>query len=285
MSEPLARAARALCMLALLLGAPYASAQFILDAVPGGLVEIPLVSIDQGQPQAYFGRRRVLVTKFARRWVGVVGLPLSLVPGTYVIQVGLEGSENLETREFTVYPRHRGGGAVVSLPGPPADAPEPDFEWRESLDAELPLNAPVALPARQTFGRYRRQSGSGQSAPEYADFVAFTIAGSTVVKSPAAGRVAATSVHESGSYVWIDHGMALYTRLGPLTETTLRQSDHVSGGQPVGRVRLDEDEPPRDFYLSVFLNGTAINPFLISDIKKANVVDNPARSSGSGGSR
>lgn len=266
MTERFARPGRALCIAVLLLAAPGAAAQFIVDAVPGGLVEIPLATLEEPRPEAYFGQRRILVTQFAQRWAGLVGLPLSMVPGTYVIQVKPVDSESREDLEFTVYPGRTDSRTVVTLPGPPPGALKTEFAWREALDAELPLKSPVPLAAQPTFGRYHRPSDARSS---YADFVAFNIERDTRVKTLDAGRVAALTAHESGTYVWIDHGMSLYTRLGPLTDTTLNPSDPVAAGQPIGRVRLDEEDTPQPLYLSVFLNGAAINPFLISKIEKA----------------
>jgi len=267
MIESLARAGRVLCLAGLLLAAPRAGAQFIVDAVPGGVVEIPLAPAAQPRPEAYFGQRRILVTQFARRWVGLVGLPLNLTPGSYLIQVKAPDSEKLEPREFTVYPRRSTGQSVVALPGPPVAAPEQGFVWREPLDAELPLGSPVALPARPVFGVYRE---AASSEPAYADFVSFQIAADTPVTAPDAGRVAGVARRESGVYVWIDHGMAFYTRIGPLTAAALDPSDTVEAGQPIGRVQPDEQDTPQILYLSVFLNGAAVNPFLVSEIDKTN---------------
>lgn len=277
MNKRLARLGRALGIAGLLLGAPGAAAQFILDAVPGGLVEIPLASLDQARPEAYFGQRRILVTKFARRWVGLAGLPLSLAPGSYVIRVDLEDSEDPQARAFMVYPGRGAGRSVIDLPGLPVDMPEVALDWRESLDAGLPLNAPVARRAQPTFGHYRRTPGG---EPSHVDCVAFAITDETPVTAPGAGRVAATWQHESGIYIWIDHGMALYTRLGPLATTSLGVSDAVEADQPVGRARPDKDGAERLLCLAVFLNGAAVNPFLISNIEKT-----PAHGSEAGAGR
>lgn len=270
MSRQLVRAARALCLAGLLLGSPSASAQFILDAVPGGLVEIPLASRDQPRPEAWFGQRRILVTTFARRWVGLVGLPFSLVPGSYVIQLRLEDGADMEVRPFTVYPGRDTGRSPVARVGAPDRPPQQqELAWRETLDAELPLQAPVALPARPTFGRYHPAPDTGSAEPDYADFVTFTIAADATAESPGAGRIAAASAHEAGTWLWIDHGMGLYTRLGPLSSTSVQPADAVAAGEPVGRIRLDDDDTPRALYLSVFLNGAAINPFLIADLDRS----------------
>lgn len=256
-----------------MIGAPGAFAQLILDAVPGGLVQIPLVSADQPRPEAYFGQKRIMVTRFAGRWEGVVGLPLTMVPGTYVIQLRLEEPEDgegdgdtMEDRTFTVYPGRRPGRPAAALPGPPPAAHRTDFAWREPVDAALPLRSPVEAAARPTFGRIQPQANG--SNPPYVDYAAFTIDRDMPVTTPGAGRVAATLTHESGVYAWIDHGMTLYTRLGPLTDLAVNESDHLEAEQVIGRIRLDEDDTPQPFYLSVFLNSAAINPFLIFELQK-----------------
>lgn len=251
------------CILGLLAGVPSASAQFIQDAVPGGLIEIPLAPLELSRPEAYFGQKQLLVMPFGRRWSGLAGLPLGMVPGTYVIQVRFTDSDKLEDRAFTVYPGRGGGRTRVALPGPPPEALETEFAWREPLEAELPLIAPVAATARPLFGRYREESTAGGP---YADFVAFRIPGTLLVRAPGVGRVTATIQEEAGTWVWIDHGMGLYTRLGPITETNLNPSNTVAAGQAIGRFRLDEEDTPGIFYLSVFLNGAAIDPFLIFDM-------------------
>jgi hypothetical protein len=263
----LRRAGRLLCMLGIL-AVPAAWAQFIVDAVPGGLVEIPLADRDEPRPEAYFGQRRILVTQFGRRWAGLIGLPRDMVPGRYVIQIAAEESENIEIRDFTVYPGRRDERPPVSLSGPPPGADAAELAWRDTLDAELPLNTPVPLPAQRTFGRYRETS---QPDRQFVDFVVFTIPGDMTVRAPGSGRIAASLVLETDTYVWIDHGMGLFTRLGPLTRAALDTTAPVQAGEPVGIVRLDDDETPRPLFLSVFLNGAAINPFLIADIEASPV--------------
>lgn len=244
---------------------PPASAQFIQDAVPGGLIEIPLAPLELSRPEAYFGQKQLLVMPFGRRWSALAGLPLGMVPGTYVIQVRFTDSDKLEDRAFTVYPGRGGGRTRVELPGPPPEALETEFAWREPLEAELPLTSPVAATARPLFGRYREGATAGDA---YVDFVAFRIPGTLLVRAPGAGRVAATVADEAGTWVWIDHGMGLYTRLGPITDTSLNPTNTVTAGQAVGRLRLDEDDTPLIFYLSVFLNDAAVDPFLIFDMDR-----------------
>lgn len=270
-------------LLGLLLSASPASSQFIQDAVPGGLIEIPLAPLQQARPDAYFGQKRVLVTEFGRRWSALVGLPLGMVPGTYVIQVRLEDSENPEDRAFAVYPgRQRGGAATISLPGPPPEALKMEFEWREALEAALPLTPPVAPAAAPTFGRHLGESAPGAG---HADFAAFTIPRNTLVRAPGAGRVAAATGHRTGTWIWIDHGMSLYTRIGPVTDTHLTAADTVTAGQVIGRIRLDEDESSRTFYLSVYLNGAAINPLLIFDMSSTAGPGGGSRPGRAGGAR
>lgn len=259
---------RCLTVLAIALLVPTAAARPTLDAVPGGLVEIPLVPVDQARPEATFGQKRILVMEFGAQWVGLVGLPLSLVPGRYIIQAraGDEDDDEPLVREFTVYPRRTGRQETVQLPEPDTEAIE--LVWRDSLDARFPLAPPVPGPAQPLFGRYRQVS---ETQSRQVDFVAFQIASDTPVTAPGNGRIAATTQHESGTFVWIDHGMGLYTRIGPITHAAHGPGEPVKAGQHIGSMVLDTDGDPRSLYWWIFLNGAAVDPFLISTLNRASL--------------
>lgn len=242
------------------------AAQVILDASPGGLVEIPLVPADQPRPPASFGQKRVLVRSFGGDWVALVGLPLDLVPGRYIVQARPEGRDEPLVEEFTVFPRRSRRQSVVDLGATPPDPGAVALAWRETLDAAFPLLPPVAGPARPLFGRYRQVS---QTETEHISFVAFDIDADTAVTAPGNGRVSAVTGEEPALFVWVDHGMGLYTCVGPLSGTARIVDDPVEAGSMLGRVTLDEDEEPRSLYWSVYLNGAAVDPFLLSDLKPA----------------
>lgn len=247
-----------------------APAQITIDVVPGGVAEIPLGPASEEPPQAFFGQRRILVTESGQDWVGIVGIPLSLVPGRYVLQTGVDDNKEPVDHEFTVFPRHLREQPIVEQPELTLETRAPRLDWRESLDADLPLDPPLSEPARPLFGRhYQRASGESR----YLDFVVFDVAADTPIKAPDDGRVERVEAHETGTLVWIDHGMGLFTRTGPLTRVAVAQGDTVNTGQTIGRVALDTAEPPRPLYWSVFLNGTAVNPFLLSDLDKAPLRD------------
>lgn len=253
------------CLMAatLLWWAVTAGAQVTLDAVPGGVTEIPLAPVDEPRPDAYFGLKRILVMQFGPQWVGLVGLPLDMVPGKYVIQVRSEEKEEPIVHEFTVHPRRINEQVPVQLPDMPLQIPKIDLAWREPLDARLPLNPPVSAPATPTFGRYQRIS---DSESVYLQFVTFRVDADTSVAAPGNGRVAAVRSHDTGTFVWIDHGMALFTCIGPMTRTTVKQGDRIELGRNIGKLVLDTMDEPRFLYWSVFFNGTAVNPFLVSDL-------------------
>jgi len=247
-----------------------APAQVTIDAVPGGVVEIPLAPLDKERPRAYFGQKRVLTLAAGSRWAGIVGLPLTMVPGRYVLQASLPDSEEPVDHEFTVYPRRITGPAVVDHPDMPLDADEITLEWRDTLDAELPLNPPVPLPAQPLFGRFPRSSSSEAA---YLDFVAFRIASDSTVTAPDKGRISHMESREQGAFICIDHGMGLFSCVGPLSRTGPVQGDEVEADQSLGQVILDAADKPEPLYWSVFLNGTAVNPFLVSNLTRAPLPD------------
>lgn len=252
-------------MILLALVSPPVVSQVTLDAVPGGVVEIPLTPLDQPRPTTTFGQERVLVMEFGKSWVGLVGLPLDLVPGQYIVQARTEGEDKPIVREFTVFPRRTRRPAVVTLDeSPPAPAGVKPI-WRDSLDAGLPLSPPVDLPAEPLFGRYRQVS---ETRSEQVDFVVFRVTADTRVTAPGNGRVAAVTLEETGSFVWIDHGMGLFTRIGPLSATTRKINEPVEAGRSIGKFILENADEPRDLYWSVFLNGAVVDPFLVSSVRR-----------------
>lgn len=251
--------------LLLILSAYGAAAQVTLDAVPGGVVEIPLVPLDQPHPATTFGQQRVLVKEFGSQWVGLVGLPLDLVPGRYIIQAWPDDDDKPLVREFTVYPRRTSRPAVVELPDAPPDQAGIEFTWRDTLDTAFPLAAPVPVSARALFGRYRQVS---DTRSEHVDFVAFHIGIDMPVTAPGNGRIAATTGETSEKFVWVDHGMGLYTRIGPLTNATRSVNEPVETGQTIGRVVLETADQPRSLYWWVYLNGAAVDPFLVSNLER-----------------
>lgn len=256
------------------------AAQVTLNAVPGGVVEIPLASLNRPRPQAFFGQERILVMAFGRRWVGLVGLPLTLVPGNYLVQARLEDDQDAVGRRFTVYPRQVDQPPVVETPYLPPEPSRPVLTWREPLDAKLPLDPPVPLPARPVFGHYRKtvESQSGLRSA-YVNFIVFPVSSDTAVKAPGDGLVSNIEPHENGAYVWIDHGMGLFSRVGPVTRTGVHKSQPVKTAQMIGRITHDPADKPRSLYWWVFLNGTAVNPFLMSHIDKTPITTGDSGSS------
>lgn len=255
-----------LCAVCAIGAASGSTAQVVLDAVPGGLAQIPLAPGWQRPPTAFFGKRRILVRRFADRWAGLIGLPLSMVPGSYLIDVHPANSDDTVIREFTVYPRRRKGHSPMDLPALPAEVLAMELTWRNTLDAKLPLNGPVALPARDIFGRYRIVS---ESKTGHVNYVLFPITAPVSVKAPDAGLIAALIHSAGGTYIWIDHGMGLYSCVGPIDQTALTVSHPVAAGQTIGQMGPQTGDALTPLYFSVYLNGVAIDPFLVANLERA----------------
>jgi len=245
-------------------------AQITIDAVPGGIVEIPLGPVSDAPPKAFFGQRRILVTPSGPEWVGIVGLPLSLVPGRYVVRTAVDDDPDPVAHEFTVFPRRTREQPMIERPDLAPSPRAGDLPWRSSLDAELPLAPPLTVPAQPLFGRLHRNSTDDS---RYLEFVVFSVTTDSPVAAPGGGRVQRTESLEAGVYVWVDHGMGLFTRTGPLTRTSVSPGDPLQPGQTLGRIILHSADRPGSLYWSVFLNGTAVNPFLLSNLKRAPLPD------------
>lgn len=222
-------------------GAP--SAPVTHQAVPGGVAVVPIRPTIAGEepPEVRFGRHRVIVMEVGGAWQAVVGLPLALVPGQYIVTITPAGrpvwSQTFEVRPKR-YPLVRaapGEGGLVD-----AALPVPDKEpvraalsgWREGLGNALPLEWPVKGPVVMPFGLQRvRADGELVTARSLA--IRPASPGSTV-DAPAGGIVSAVLRSDGGEAVLVDHGHGVLSLLYPLQRVQVQQEERLVPGHPLG---------------------------------------------------
>lgn len=248
-------------------------AQITINPIPGGVVEIPITEFTDQVPAAYFGQQRVLVYQSGQHWTALIGLSLDLAPGNYMLEAKLEKTDEPLLKIFSVYPRKRADLTnLQKLPLTTRDRIE--LTWRDSLDAVLPLTSPVGALPTNTFG----ETILNAESVRYSDFISFNLYPDNIVVSPGKGEIyqiidnSNTEVTEL--YIWIDHGMGLFSRIGPLNETNLELGQKLEKNQPLGEVIFDLDNTQKQqIFWSVFLNGTAIDPALLSILFKESLIN------------
>ena len=251
------------------------------NPVPGGIVILPVAPDTEPAPVARYDNQRVMVVPYAGKWQAVIGLPLSLMPGTQTVQVsGLEGQQR--EFSFTVRPKDY---AEQHLTIEDKRMVEPSGEDLARITREqeiirrvfaawtdLPLKSlQFSLPARgrisSIFGLRRffnnepRQPHSG-----------IDIAGpaGTPVAAPLAGTVMETGEYFfNGKTVFIDHGQGLISMFNHLSRILVERGARVDTGEKIGEIGMTGRVTGPHLHWTVSLNNSRVDPalFLPEDVQ------------------
>lgn len=231
--------------------------------VPGGIAVIGLNIDSKNEVTARFGRTPILTIEDKGSWYGVVGIDLDTAQGNYLITVNTSSADPI-TKEFSVSPH----GYLLKTKRDHTETPQPlnsPDVWRPELDASFPLLPPVATAKTVPFGtRYAEEKNMG---PEL--WAVFHLMSGQEVVAPGQGVVADIfkAEEEETFYVTIDHGMGLYSSVGPLKRLRTENGQQVDKGEVVGEFEYDKTVS-RSVYWKTALNGVAVNPMLFTDQTK-----------------
>jgi murein DD-endopeptidase MepM/ murein hydrolase activator NlpD len=244
--------------------------------VPGGVAVVPLAAATTTpRPVARFQNERVLVTTHGSAWTAVVGLPLTLKPGTHRVMAHLSDGERSFAFEVRAkrYPEQH-----ITLKD--KRYVEPGAEELKRIEREQEIIARAfatwsdtdpslafVLPAsgrltsgfglRRFFNRQPRQPHSGLdvAAPS-----------GTAVNAPAGGTVIATGDYFfNGQTVFLDHGQGLITMYNHLSRTAVKEGDRVAPGQQIGEVGMTGRVTGAHLHWTVSLNNARVDPTLFID--------------------
>jgi murein DD-endopeptidase MepM/ murein hydrolase activator NlpD len=244
------------------------------DPVPGGVVVVPLEMSATAPPVVHYDGRRIMVVRDQNRWVAVVGIPLSTLPGEQTLLVR-HGAELVKRRLFTVRDKHYAEQRITlknrrMVEPTPADLQRIAQEqqritaalghWSESMGVEQPFLLPVAGRFSSPFGlrRYfndqprKPHSGLDIAAPQ-----------GTPIRAPAPGRVVDTGEYFfNGNTILLDHGQGLVTMYCHLDQMHVTRGQHVNRGDVIGTVGMTGRVTGPHLHWSVSLNGTMVEPLL-----------------------
>jgi hypothetical protein len=242
--------------------------------VPGGIAVICVGRAPEPAPKVTFDGQRVLVTRAGDDWRAIVGLPLSLKPGSHELSV-VQGDNVPRSVRFDVA-AHRYQVQRLTLANLRQVRPEPEDLLRIDRDKEsithafstfsdqavsgLTLDLPSAGPFSSGFGLRRffnnepRQPHTGLdiAAPE-----------GTPVAAPAAGTVLETGDYFfNGRTVFLDHGQGLVTMYNHLSRIDVAKGERVARGQKIGEVGRTGRVTGAHLHWSVSLNNARVDPGL-----------------------
>ncbi len=245
------------------------------EPVPGGIAVVAIGPAKRPAPRVYYDSQRVLVMRDGDSWQAVIGLPLSLEPGTQRIYVGGDQSDGGRPVEFQVGSKQYEEQHLTLANKRQVD-PEPrDLRrikreskilkrafttWSERRPASLSFGLPVTGRLSSTFGLKRffneepRQPHSGLdiAGPE-----------GTPVVAPAPGVVIATgNFFFNGRTVVIDHGEGLISMYNHLSRIKVKKGMHLRRGAQIGlRGKTGRVTGPH-LHWTISLNNARVDPML-----------------------
>ncbi|MFC2970790.1 peptidoglycan DD-metalloendopeptidase family protein [Azotobacter bryophylli] len=256
---------------ALLLALPAHAEGFLgrlLDKpVPGGVAVVDLGDGPSAPQARYQGRPLLTVREDGRRWLAIVGIPLTVKPGEQRIEA--DG----RSLAFRVEPRHY-REQRITLKNRRQVSPNPDDlkrierELAEQTDAyrrfeprqpsNLLFDKPVAGPLSSPFGLRRFFNGEERNPHSGLDFA---VPAGTPVKAPAAGRVTLVGDYFfNGRTVFVDHGQGLISMFCHLSRVEVKVGDELPRGAVLGRVGATGRATGPHLHWNVSLNDARVDP-------------------------
>lgn len=236
--------------------------------VPGGVAVVDLGPAAQAPKATWQGKPVLVVKDQDARWLAIVGIPLSIKPGT--AQQVSSGGRNLP---FVVgnkkYPEQR-----ITLKNQRQVNPNPDDLKRieQELDVQvrayrtfspvtpsnLLLDKPVDGPLSSKFGVRRFFNGEERNPHAGLDFA---VPAGTPIKSPAAGKVILIGNYFfNGNTVFVDHGQGFISMFCHMSKIDVKVGDAVPRGGVVGRVGSTGRATGPHMHWNVSLNDARVDP-------------------------
>lgn len=253
--------------LILALSLPLTSQALTDSRVPGG---IALIEITNGE-QPSFRDQPVLTVVRDNQHLAVVGIPLSLKPGTYHVETAdrripfeVTGKRYLEQRIYLDNTRQ-----VNPNPLDLERIKKEATRQRSVLNAhagsldQIELILPVEGPISSPFGKRRFFNDQPRRPHSGTDIAAPT---GTPLQAAAAGRVALVGdFFFNGRLVIIDHGEGLKTMYNHMDQIEVSEGDQVSQGQRIGTVGATGRVTGPHLHFGVIINGASVDPALFVD--------------------
>jgi murein DD-endopeptidase MepM/ murein hydrolase activator NlpD len=263
----LAGAALTLCVMLPAHADSYIS-RLLNKPVPGGVAVVDLGPASQAPKATWQGKPVLVVKDQDARWLAIVGIPLTIKPGTS--QQVNSGGRNLP---FTVgskkYPEQH-----ITLKNQRQVNPNPDDLKRieQELDVQvrayrsftpgtpsnLLLDKPVNGPLSSKFGVRRFFNGEERNPHAGLDFA---VPAGTPIKSPAAGKVILIGNYFfNGNTVFVDHGQGFISMFCHMSKIDVKVGDTVPRGGVVGRVGSTGRATGPHMHWNVSLNDARVDP-------------------------
>lgn len=250
-----------------------ATAQDLKQAVPGGVLSLPLGPAANA-PTVSLEGVPVMVMGQKAEWRAIVGISLATAPGPQTLQLQGAGLA-ARTLVFQVRPK-KYAEQHLKLAGKHVDLNAEDKARKAREEAHmqtvqttfsaktppsLRMQAPVPGRRSSSFGLRRVFNGQARGPHGGMDIAATT---GTPIVAPMAGRVVDVGDYFlPGKSIWLDHGSGLLSFLCHLSSSAVVAGDVVAAGQVIGAVGATGRVTGAHLHWGVSLNRVMVDPALL----------------------
>lgn len=256
------------CCLALPAHAEGFITRLLNKPVPGGVAVIDLGNPAQAPKVRYQGKPVLTVHEDGQRWIAIVGIPLSVKPGTQQVEVAggqtlsfEVGSKHYAEQRITIKNQQQVTPNAENLKRIERELAEQTRAYQQfsprqpsNLLFDRPVNGPLSSP----FGLRRFFNGEERNPHSGLDFAANR---GTPIKAPAAGKVILIGDYFfNGKTVFLDHGQGLISMFCHLSEIDVQLGDEIARGGHVGKVGATGRATGPHLHWNVSLNDARVDP-------------------------
>ncbi|WNW13675.1 peptidoglycan DD-metalloendopeptidase family protein [Pseudomonas sp. DTU_2021_1001937_2_SI_NGA_ILE_001] len=235
--------------------------------VPGGVAVIDLGNAAQPPKATYQGKPVLVVREQDGGWLAIVGIPLSVKPGTQQVVSGgrslnfTVGSKKYKEQRITLKNQSQVTPDTEQTKRYERELAEQLRAYRSfspGTPSNLILDKPVNGPLSSRFGVRRFFNGEERNPHSGLDFA---VPAGTPIKSPAAGKVILTGDYFfNGQTVFVDHGQGFISMFCHLSKIDVKVGDAVPRGGVVGKVGATGRATGPHMHWNVSLNDARVDP-------------------------
>lgn len=236
--------------------------------VPGGVAVVDLGPASSAPKVSYQGKPVLVIHEDQQRWIAIVGIPLSIKPGSQQISVNgnqtlslqVGGKHYVEQRiriknQQQVNPNAKN---LARIERELAEQTRAYQQFSARQPSNLLLDKPVAGPLSSPFGLRRFFNDEERNPHSGLDFAANQ---GTPIKAPAAGKVILIGDYFfNGKTVFVDHGQGLISMFCHLSAIDVTLGAELPRGGHIGKVGATGRATGPHLHWNVSLNDARVDP-------------------------
>lgn len=236
--------------------------------VPGGVAVVDLGPASSAPKVSYQGKPVLVIHEDQQRWIAIVGIPLSIKPGSQQISVNGNqtlsfqvGSKHYVEQRIRIKNQQQVNPNAKNLARIERELAEQTRAYQQfsaRQPSNLLLDKPVAGPLSSPFGLRRFFNDEERNPHSGLDFAANQ---GTPIKAPAAGKVILIGDYFfNGKTVFVDHGQGLISMFCHLSAIDVTLGAELPRGGHIGKVGATGRATGPHLHWNVSLNDARVDP-------------------------